>query len=192
MTEYRLMPWAEAFAAYGPEWLAIGKARGVNLTLLPDWTRIVVECLTEPAGVRILAGTDGARLTSLVPFHIREGRISQIPVRFLEPISGVVAYHAEFISRDSPAGLLRALVQTREQLSWDVIRLAGILSGSPTEQAILEVARDDALSLIHRPGRQSPYFPLGATGEEMVARRNKRDRYLIRKHAKDFAATAGG
>lgn len=191
MTEYRLMPWAEAYATHSAEWLAIGQNKGLNISLLPDWTRIVVECLTEPLDVHVLVGTEGSRLVDLLPFHLRNDRISRIPVRLLEPISAVVAYHAEFVSRDNPARLLRALVKTRDNLSWDLIRLAGTLSGSASEQAVRDVTRQDSLTMVRWPGRRSPYFHLGTTSEKLVASRDKRDRYLIRKHAKDFAAAPG-
>ena len=191
MTEYRVIPWAEACAVHGAEWLAIGRERGLNPTLLPDWTRIIVETLTDPRTVRVLIGTEGARLVCLLPFHVRNDSVSRIPVRILEPISSVVSYHAELVSRDEPAELLHALIRTRRDIPWDLVRLAGILLDSPSARAIVAVARTDGLTLAEWPGEASPYVRLGATGEKLLASRDKRDRYRIRKHAKDFAATPG-
>ncbi|MBL8201859.1 MAG: GNAT family N-acetyltransferase [Chromatiales bacterium] len=191
MTEYRLMTWTDAFAAYRAEWLALGIERGLNPTLLPDWSRIIVESLSTPADVRVLVGTDGPRLTSLLPFRLRRDRIRRIPVCILEPISSMVSYHAELVSREEPSELVRALLRTRDELGWDMVRLTGILEDSPTAHALRTVAREERLSLIHWPGEASPYLRIGMSGEKLVAGRDKRDRYLIRKHAKDFAATTG-
>lgn len=191
MSEYRLMDWGEALATHGAGWLELGIERGLNPTLLPDWTRIIVEALADPADVRVLVELDGPRLTGLLPFQLRQDRIRRVPVRILEPISSIVSYHAELVSRDDPSGLLRALLDTRDELGWDMVRLTGILEDSPTAQAVRAIAGADRLSLIHWPGESSPYLPLGTSSEQLVAARDKRDRYLIRKHARDFAATPG-
>jgi len=191
MTDYRLTGWNEALAAHRAEWLALGIERGLNPTLLPDWTRVVVESLTDPSDVRVLVGMEGGRLTGLLPFQIRQDRIRRIPVRILEPISSIVSYHAELVSREEPLSLLRALLDTRDELGWDMVRLTGILEDSPTALAIRALAGDQGLGLIHWPGEESPYLEIGTSGEQLVASRDKRDRYLIRKHAKDFAATPG-
>lgn len=191
MTEYRVIPWAEAITLHSADWLAIGLERGLNPTLLPDWTRIIVETLTDPGAVRVLIGTDGARLVSLLPFHVRNDHVSGIPVRILEPISSVVSFHAELVSRDDHADLLQALIQTRREIRWDILRLAAILLETPSARAIVDVARTERVTLNEWPGEASPYLPLLASGEKMLASRDKRDRYRIRKHAKDFAAIPG-
>lgn len=191
MTEYRLLPWAEAVATHGPVWRTIVEEKGLNPTLLPEWTGIIVESLTDPATVRVLVGLDGPRLLGVLPFHIRRDRINRIPVRILEPISSVVSYHAELVTRGNPAELLQALLRIHDQPPWDLVRLTGILAASPTDQAILEVARRQGLSLIQWPGEQSPYFRLATTGEKLLAAQSKTNRYQIRKHGRDIAAMPG-
>lgn len=188
MVEYRVLPWAEGLAMHGAEWLAIGRERHLNPTLLPDWTRIIVETLTDPREVRVLVGTDGARLVSLLPFQIRQGPISRIRVRILEPISSVMSYHAELVTRGEPEDLLRALIQTRRELPWDILRLVGILLDSPSARAITNVAQAERLALRQCSGDHSPYLHLETTAKRLLAARIKRDRYNVRKYAKEFAA----
>lgn len=193
MTRFQLMTWAEALAGHGEGWRAICRERGLNPTLLPDWTRILVESLCDPAEVRVLAGTDGGELTSLMPVRVRQDRIAGIPLRILEPISSVVSYHAEFVSRGGHAALLEALVQSRDDLPWDVARFAGVPSEGPTSGAIRAVAEARGLPLVHWTGEASPFLriPAGVNGEQLLAGRKKRERYLFRRHAKDFEETAG-
>lgn len=191
MTRFELMAWPEALAVHGGEWLALGREQGLNPTLLPDWTRILIESLSDPAEVRVLVGTEGARLTGLLPFRLRRDVISGVPVRILEPISSMVSYHAELVSRQDPAPLLAALLGSRDELQWDLVRLTGVLAESPTARAIVAISDAAGVGLIHWPGEASPYMHLGTSGEKLVAARNKRDRYEIRRHARDFAATSG-
>ena len=187
-TEYRVLPWAEALAIHSSEWLAIGREQNLNLSLLPDWTRIIVETLADPREVRVLIGMDGAQLVSLVPFHIRQDRMSRIPVRVLEPISSVMSYHAELVTRGSPEALVKALIQTRQGFSWDLLYLGGVPMDSSSARAIGHVAEAEQLTLNVLPGDTSPYFPLNTSAEKLLAARKKPDRYNIRKHAKNFAA----
>jgi len=193
MTVFQLMAWPEALAAHGDGWRALGRERDLNPTLLPDWTRILVESLCNPADVQVLVGTDGGQLTNLLPFRLRQDRISGIPVRILEPISSLVSYHAEFVSRDGHAPLLEALVRSRDELPWDMARFAGVLTDGPTSRAIRAVAEADGLPLVHWTAEASPFLrlPAGVGGEQLMAGRRKRDRYLFRRHAKDFEETAG-
>ncbi len=186
--EYRVLPWAEALAAHGAQWLAIGRERNLNPSLLPDWTQIIVETLTDPREVQVLVGTDGAQLVSLLPFRINRDLIGPIPVRVLEPISSVMSYHAELITRGSPEALLQALIQTRREYPWDVLRLGGMLQESSSAQAIVKVAEEEGLTLNTLPGDNSPYLHLETTAEKLLASRKKQDRYNIHKHAKDFNA----
>jgi len=187
-TEYRVLPWAEALALHGAEWLAIGREQNLNPSLLPDWTRIIVETLTDAREVRVLVGMDGAQLVSLVPFHIRQDRISRIPVRVMEPISSVMSYHAELVTRGSPEALLKELIQTRHEFSWDLLHLGNVLMDSSSAQAIGQVAEAEQLTLNFLPGDTSPYLHLETTAEKLLTTRKKTDRYNIRRHMKDFAA----
>ncbi|MEO8225090.1 MAG: GNAT family N-acetyltransferase [Gammaproteobacteria bacterium] len=191
MTEYRLMGWAEALATHRAEWLAVGIDRQLNPTLLPDWTEIIAETLADPSTVRVLAGTRDGKLTGLIPFRIRTDRMRGFPVRILEPISSILAYHAEFACQEDPTGLLNALLRSRAELPWEFMRLAGILSDSDTARAIGTVAMENGCGLVRWPGESSPVLPIAATGESLLNGRDKRDRYQIRRHAKDFDATAG-
>ncbi len=187
-TEYSVLPWAEALALHGTEWLAIGREQNLNPSLLPDWTRIVVETLTDPRDVRVLAGTEGSQLVSLLPFQVHRERIGAIPVRVLQPISSLMSYHAQLVTRGQPAALLRALVGTRREYHWDILRLGGMLLGSPSALAVAQVAEAEHLTVNALPGDSSPYLHLETTARKLLARRKKADRYKIRRHAKDFAA----
>ncbi len=191
MTEYRLMGWEDALAAHRADWLALGIEGRLNPTLLPDWTQVIVETLADPATVRVLVGTRGPTLTGLIPFRIRPSRLRGFPVRILEPISSILAYHAEFACREDPAGLLGALIRSRTEIPWEFVRLAGILSESQTARTIHAVAAETGCGLVHWAGESSPYVPVGTSGENLLNARNKRDRYQIRRHAKDFEATDG-
>ncbi len=191
MTDYRLMNWAEALETHGRDWLALGQEQRLNPSLLPGWTRIIVETLADPGTVRVLVGTQASVLTALVPFRIRTERMRGIAVRILEPISSILSYHAEFVCREDPAGLLRALVQARKEVPFEFIRLAGILAGSETARVIPVIAAETRCGLVRWPGDESPYLPVGTTGESLLNARDKRDRYQVRRHARDFDATPG-
>ncbi len=185
------MPWAEAEATWASQWQALGRALNLNPTLLPAWTSTIVRELTAPGAVQVLIATDEGRLTGIVPFHVRPEMVGPFQVRVLEPVSSVVSYHAELPVRGDLAGLLRHLTGTHRTLGWDVLRFGGVLADSATDQAIRAVAKADGQPLISVPGEESPYMALGVSGETLVARRPKRDRYLMRKNAKDFAAEPG-
>lgn len=191
MTEYSIRPWAEAAATWSTEWLALGRELQLNPTLLPEWTGVIVETLTEPASVQVLVASEGGRLDGIVPFRVRTDAVGPFRVRILEPVSSILAYHAQLPARGDPTALLRHLAGTHRELGWDVLRMGGVLTDSPTEQAIRAVAQSDGLPLVSFPGEESPYLALGLSGEQLVARRRKRDRYLMRKNAKDFAAEPG-
>ncbi len=189
MRRIEILPWAEALATHHDAWHALVVGRNLDPTLSPGWVSAIVDTLLEPADVRVLVERDISGLVGVIPFHVRSGHVGRLPVRILEPVSSLLAYHAELATRGDPATLLDALLAPHDGLRWDLCRLTGILAGSTTAAQIPVVCRQRRLITTCTPGPSSPYMPVPAGGwSALVAARNKRDRYLIRRHAKDFAA----
>jgi CelD/BcsL family acetyltransferase involved in cellulose biosynthesis len=191
MSGPELLPFTEALRRHAATWDRLGRAAGLNPTLLPDWSGIVVDSVMDAGAVQVLVIPGEAEPRALLPLHVRSDRIGSVQVRIAEPVSSVISYHAEFVSDGDPRHLVDALLATQATLGWDVLRLAGMLADSPSAAAIEAGAAASRQALIRWDAEESPWLPVGTTAERLLAARDKRDRYLIRKHARDFEAESG-
>jgi CelD/BcsL family acetyltransferase involved in cellulose biosynthesis len=188
--DYRLVPWPEAIAKHAQEWQALAEESGVNPTLMPEWASVIVDVLASPAQVQVLVGTLGDRLHAIVPFRVRDDRVSGVPVRVLEPLSSVMSYHAEFIARSEHESLVDALLDCGRTHPWDLVRVSGILAECATAKALIACAQRRGWSFVDWAGEASPYLQLGLSSNAILATSDKRKRYLLRKRAKRFGETS--
>lgn len=184
---FETLSWDEAFSRFGEAWSAIVEDQGLNPSLLPGWQASIVSALTEPGSVSVVIQREQQELTAALPYRMRRDRIG-IPVNIIEPLSSVVSYHAQLVTRARPEALLEGFLAAIEKLPWHVLRITDVPTESATATAIRQLGANTRMVLIEYPGVQSPFLTVTQTWDEIVASRDKKRRYQMRRRKKDFEA----
>ncbi len=186
-TQFRVLPWPDALAAYGKAWENLVRRHRLNASCLPGWQSLLVDSHSRPEDVRVLVQLAGEELAGIMPFHTRRDTVNSVSVTVLEPICSVLGYHTELVSAGDPAKLLDGWLNQVDGEPWHMLRLNGMLDDTPTSIAIEAVCTAAGHSVIRNVGEVSPYLVFDKSWDELVAERPKKKRYQMRKRAKDFA-----
>lgn len=181
----------DSFDGLSPELLARWERavaeNALNPSLAPGWLRVSSQALA-PAGaeLQVLTVRDASGAVSgLVPHYLSKTRMLGVPLRALELGSNLMSYHAELLWPDSAELALRSLLQAVPR--WDLLRIANVVRGSPTAEAIakLSVALRAPLQVI--PGESSPFLSIRCSWEQFIEGRHKKFRYKWRRRQEQLA-----
>lgn len=169
------------------EWRDLVVERGMNASLDPGWTRVIVDTIDRAHHtVYLWTWRESGTLRAAIPFFRSRQRVLGVSMRTLELASNLMSYHAELASRDSCEDALRRFLQQQE--AWDVFRACNVPDDSATAHAIAAVARANGGAHRTLRGDASPYLPIGGSWSDYLSTRHKKFRYKLRKRADDLRA----
>lgn len=180
MSECTLAPLAAADAPTVSAWERLVAENGLNPSLEPGWLGVAAASIGAARQVQLLVQRGAGDVRAIVPFFNSQRRMLGLPINALELGSNLMSYHAAMVAPTGAAeSALNALI--RRAGPWDVLHAANVPVDSETARAIEAVARALGTPLQVIQGDASPYLPIEGSWEQLIAGRNKKFRYKLRK-----------
>lgn len=167
------------------QWSSIVRSRSLNPSLHPAWIRLGCDVLGE--GVQPLVylerDTNSGVLLGLVPFSRATARTYGLVTSVVRLLSNFVAYHPDLIrpEGEDDAKLVYRFLDHIDP--WDIFEVVSCEATGTLACAVRKVAAHRGANVQVLKGDTSPYLSLPATWTDLIAGKDKKFRYKVRKRS---------
>ncbi len=174
-------PWNAAVVAHAAQ------LHGPDVTSTWEWTNTLWEQRVHDKDALIVTLWGQGNLEAILPLFSERIWLRGIPCRRLSPIHELYSGRTGIVSTGDKTEAARAMFgELVRRGGWHVLDIT-VVTGSPSEMAIMTVARELRLGVESEPQAPTPYIMLDKSWDEFFAALPRKFRYRLRNAAKRFS-----
>lgn len=171
------------------EWESLVIAQKLNPTLAPFWIRAVFAGWSlDLSQVKVFLLYTENELSAVIPYLVQRSSSLGLPQRVLRLATCYVSCHVELIARCPVIDALQVFF-TEIPEAWDRVLFENICEEGPSKTAIEHLSALNGWLVLDNPVDVAPYLPLEGSWEDLIASKNRKTRYKIRKRNESLSTS---